>query len=194
MDNLNDLKAIWQTAKTDELPTTAEIVAMAKKFRFQKLRNKILSVFVGVGAIILMLVFYFTTPDVATSTVAGMFCTVLACLVLIYTNARSMKRFIDMGNLTNKQFIEFLEQTRRNQLFYYKYTQVFGLLLSSIGLVLFMFEFVQKHTTISAIFYTVALGWTLFICFYMRPRNFKNQSIKLNSMLESLKKINDQLQ
>jgi len=194
MDNLNELKAIWHTARTDELPTTAEMVKLAKKFRFQKLRNKILSVLVGVGAIILMLAFYLNTPKLATSTIAGMICTVIACLVLIYTNARSMKRFIVMKDLSNKQFVDFLEQTRRNQLYYYRYTQVVGLLFSSIGLVLFMYEFVQKNTTVSAIFYTLAVLWTLFMCFYMRPRNFKKQSVKLNNMLTSLKKINDQFQ
>jgi len=193
MDNLNKLKAIWHTAKTDDLPTTAEMVKMAKKFRYQKLRNKILSVSVGVGTIVLMLAFYLNTPKLATSTIAGIICTVVASLVLVYTNARSMKRFIDMKDLSNKQFIEFLEQTRRNQLYYYRYTQVVGLLFSSIGLLLFMFEFVQKNTTISAVFYIIALGWTLFMAFYMRPRNFKKQSEKLNNMLTSLKKVNDQL-
>ncbi|MFD0749566.1 hypothetical protein ACFQZS_05390 [Mucilaginibacter calamicampi] len=194
MDNLNELKAIWQTAKTDGLPTTAEIVEMAKKFRYQKLRNKVLSIVVGVGAIVLMFAFYLNKPDLAISTIGGIICTVLACSILIYTNARSMKRFIDMHDLSNKQFIEFLEQTRHNQLYYYKYTQVFGLLFSSIGLLLFLYEFVQKNTAMSAAFYTIAVLWTLFMCFYMRPRNFKKQSAKMERMLASLKKINDQLQ
>lgn len=194
MDNLNDLKAIWQTAKTDNLPTTAEMVKLAKKFRYQKLRNKVLSIAVGVGAIVLMLAFFLNTPGLAITTIAGMIFTLIACVILIYTNARSIKRFIDLKDYTNKEFIQFLEQTRRNQLYYYKYTQVMGLAFSSIGLLLFLYEFVQKNTTISAVFYAIAVGWTIFICFYLRPRNFKKQSIKLNNMLASLKKIDDQLQ
>jgi hypothetical protein len=194
MDNLNELKAIWQTAKTDELPTTAEMVNLAKKFRYQKLRNKVLSITVGVGAIALMLFFFFSKPVLAPSTIAGMIFTVIACVILIYTNARSMKRFIDLRDCNNKEFIRFLEQTHRNQLYYYKYTQVIGLLFSTLGLLLFLYEFVQKSTTLSAVFYTIAVGWTIFICFYLRPRNFKKQSARLNNMLESLKRINDQLQ
>jgi len=40
MDNLDDLKAIWHTAKTDVLPTSGEMLQMIRKFRSQKLRNK----------------------------------------------------------------------------------------------------------------------------------------------------------
>nr|WP_294790030.1 hypothetical protein [uncultured Mucilaginibacter sp.] len=194
MDNLNELKAIWQTAKTDELPTTADMVKMAKKFRYQKLRNKVLSIAVGAVAIVIMLAFFVNTPVLAITTIAGMIFTLIACLISIYTNARSIKRFIDLKDYNNKEFIQFLEQTRRNQLYYYKYTQVMGLLFSSIGLLLFLYEFVQKSTALSAIFYVIAVGWTIFSCFYLRPRNFKKQSAKLNDMLTSLKKINDQLQ
>ncbi|MGY3212826.1 hypothetical protein [Mucilaginibacter sp. HD30] len=194
MDNLNELKAIWQTAKTEELPTTAEMITLAKKFRYQKLRNKVLSIVVGVMAIFLMLTFFVTTPQLATTTIAGMIFTVITCIILIYTNARSIKRFIDLKDYSNKEFIRFLEQTRRNQLYYYKYTQVAGLLFSSIGLLLFLYEFVQKSNALSAAFYTIAVGWPLFMCFYLRPRNFKKQSAKLNDMLTSLKKVNDQLQ
>ena len=194
MDNLNNLKAIWQAAKTDNLPTPAEMVKLAKKFRYQKLRNKVLSILVGAGAIVLMLAFLFNTPGLAITTIAGMIFTLIACVILIYTNARSIKRFVDLKDYSNKEFIQFLEQTRRNQLYYYKYTQVMGLVSSSTGLLLFLYEFVQKNTTIAALFYTIAGGWTIFSCFYLRPRNFKKQSIKLNNMLASLKKIDDQLQ
>jgi len=194
MDNLNELKTIWLTAKANDLPTAAEMVKIARKFRYQKLRNKVLSIVVGAGAIALMLAFSFNTPALATTTIAGMIFTLIACIILIYTNARSMKRFIDLKNYSNKEFIQFLEQTRRNQLYYYKYTQVTGLLFSTLGLLLFLFEFVQKSTTLSAVFYTIAVGWTIFICFYLRPRNFKKQSVKLNNMIASLKKIDDQLQ
>jgi len=194
MDNLNELKAIWQTAKTEELPTTAEMVALAKKFRYQKLRNKVLSIVVGVMAIVLMLAFFFKTPVLAATTVAGMIFTLVTCIILIYTNGRSIKRFLDLKDYNNKDFIQFLEQTRRNQLYYYKYTQVAGLMFSSIGLLLFLYEFVEKSNALSAAFYTLAVGWTLFMCFYLRPRNFKKQSAKLNDMLTSLKKVNDQLQ
>jgi tellurite resistance protein TehA-like permease len=194
MDNLNELKTIWQTAKTNELPTSAEMVKMAKKFRYQKLRNKVVSIAVGVGAIVLMLTFLFHKPVLAPTTIAGMVFTLIACVILIYTNARSIKRFIELNDYSNKECIQFLEQTRRNQLHYYKYTQVVGLTFSSIGLLLFLYEFVQKSTTLSAGFYAIAVGWTIFICFYLRPRNFKKRSAKLNDMLTSLKKINDQLQ
>jgi len=194
MDNLNELKAIWQTAKTDGLPTATEMAAMAKKFRYEKLRNKVLSIAVGVIAIVIMLVFFFRTPTLEKSTIVGIAFTLIACIILIYTNARSIKRFVNLKDYSNREFVLFLEQTRRNQLFYYKYTQVFGLVFSFIGLFLFMYQFVNHQPILILLFYTVAVAWTMFMSLYLRPRNFKKQSAKLNNMLSSLKKINDQLQ
>ena len=167
---------------------------MAKKFRYEKLRNKVLSIAVGVIAIVIMLVFFFRTPTLEKSTIVGIAFTLIACIILIYTNARSIKRFVNLKDYSNREFVLFLEQTRRNQLFYYKYTQVFGLVFSFIGLFLFMYQFVNHQPILILLFYTVAVAWTMFMSLYLRPRNFKKQSAKLNNMLSSLKKINDQLQ
>lgn len=194
MDNLNELKAIWQTAKVDELPSAAEILQQAKKFRNQKIRNKVLSIIVGITGTIAMSLLLITMPVLMLCTRLGIVFILFSCIILIYTNARSIRRFIRLNDCSNKEFISFLEQTQRNQLYYYKYTQVLGLLFSSIGLLLYLYEFVHRNITLMIIFYVISLAWILFLWFYQRPRSFKKHSRKLNAMLHELNKITDQLQ
>ncbi len=40
MDNLTNLKAIWHSAKTDSLPTSAQMLQLIHKFKSQRLRKK----------------------------------------------------------------------------------------------------------------------------------------------------------
>jgi t-SNARE complex subunit (syntaxin) len=83
MDNLNDLKTIWRTAKTDSLPGADEMLRTVKKFRNQKLRNKWKVIIISVVLIIFWIVFMWNFKPVMVSTWAGAALTVLSSVVLI---------------------------------------------------------------------------------------------------------------
>jgi uncharacterized membrane protein HdeD (DUF308 family) len=193
MDDLNDIKNIWQTARTDDLPNATEMLRIVKQFRNKKLRNKILSIAVAVIVIILSLVSVLVTPNFMLSTKAGVAFTIAACLVLANTNIRSIKRFITLKDCSNREFLLFLEQTHRNQLYYHQKTQVAGMLLSFAGMILYLYEFVHKSLALTLVFYSLTVAWILFMCFYQRPRSFKKQSKKLNETIKKFEKIADQI-
>ncbi|GAB3915535.1 hypothetical protein [Mucilaginibacter boryungensis] len=193
MDNLNELKTIWQTAKADDLPSAAEMLRIVKQFRNRKLRNKTWAIVVGVIGIIVSITIVSITPHLMLSTKAGVACTIAACVVLATTNIRSIKRFIDLKDCSNLEFISFLEQTRRNQLYYHQKTQVTGMILSFAGMLLYLYEFVHKSPILTLVFYTLAISWILFMWFYKRPRDFKKQSEKLNGTIKKFEKITDQI-
>src|ERR1700761_4753663 len=133
MDNLNDLKAIWLTAKTDDLPGSKEMLRMVKKFRNDRLRKKITIIAVSIGIIVLLVICGVIDRSSMITTILAEVLTIAACLILVFTNTKSMKRFIDLKDCSNREFLEFLEQTRRNQAYYYKKTQVWGMALSTAG-------------------------------------------------------------
>lgn len=193
MDNLNDLKAIWLTAKTDDLPGSKEMLRIVKKFRNERLRKKLLMIFVALFVIAMMVVTIIIVRSTMITTILGEAFTIIAAGILIFTNTRSMKRFIDLKDCSNKEFIDFLEQTRRNQIYYYKKTQVAGMLLSTVGLFLYLYEQVYRSLTATVIIYSITIIWTLFLWLYIRPRNFKRQAIKLNATIDKLRKISDQI-
>jgi hypothetical protein len=193
MDNLNDLKTIWRTAKTDSLPGADEMLRTVKKFRNQKLRNKWKVIIVSAGLIIFWIWFMWNFKPVMVSTWAGAALTVLSSVVLIWTNARSMKRFYALNDCSNREFLAFLEQTRRNQLYYHTKTQVLGMALSTLGLMLYLYEFLYRDEMTFIIGYSLALALVLFMWLYIRPRSFKKQTLKLNTTIEKLEKISDQI-
>jgi predicted neutral ceramidase superfamily lipid hydrolase len=194
MDNLNDLEAIWKTAKTDTLPSSAQMLLLVKKFRNQKLRNKILIITLSVIVIILYIFIWFIIKPKFISTTIGMLLITASCAVLAVTNIRSIKRFINFKDSSNKEYIAFMEQTRVNQLRYYQKTQPLGLVLSSAGLMLYLYEFVHQSLVISIVLYALSIIWLAYVWFYQRPTKFKKQSIKLNETIEKLQKLSHQIE
>ncbi|CAN5179362.1 hypothetical protein BH09BAC6_BH09BAC6_25200 [soil metagenome] len=193
MDNLNELKAIWHTAKTEELPPSAEMLRRVKTFRNQKLRHKVMSIIAGSASFCLMVVLWATHPGMLPATKMAMIFTLAAAVVMVTTNVRSIKRFIQLKDCSNKEFIQFLEKTRRNQLYFYKYTQVTGLALSCAAILCYLYESARLNAVIAIVIDALCLAAILFLWFYIRPRNFKRQSAKLDALMRELEKIANQL-
>jgi hypothetical protein len=193
MDNLNDIRAIWLTAKTDSLPNSDEMLRIVKKFRNQRLRRKLAIIFSALALAALMIVTVFIYKSTMITTRLGEGLAIATCVILVFTNTKSLKRFIDLKECSNKEFIEFLEQTRRNQVYYYKKTQVAGMALSSVGLLLYLYELVYKNVILFIIIYSIAVIWILILWLIIRPRAFKKQGRKLDETMKRLENISKQL-
>ena len=193
MDNLNDLKAIWLTAKTDSLPASGEMLRMAKKFRNDKVRKKLMLISISILLSTIMVFGAIYNDLTMISTRIGEACLIVTCILLAFTNIRSLKRFINFKDFTNKEFIDFMEQTRRNQLYYYQKTQVAGMGISSIGLLFYFYELVYKDTVWIMVTYTAALLYLAFMWFYIRPRNFRRQNQKMDETMRKLHDISNQI-
>jgi len=118
---------------------------------------------------------------------------IITCMLLAFTNIRSIKRFIDFKDCTNKEFIGFMEQTKRNQLFYYQKTQVAGMAISSTGLLLYFYELVYRNTLLFIITYSMAVIYLGVMWFVVRPRNFKKQNKKMDEQMRKLHEIANQI-
>ena len=193
MDNLNDLKAIWLTANTDSLPASGEMLRMAKKFRNGKIRHKLIMIFIAVLLAAVMIFGAINNGLTMVSSWIGEACLIVTCMLLAFTNIRSIRRFIDFKDSTNKEFIEFMEQTRRNQLYYYQKTQVAGMGISSIGLLLYFYEIVYRDTVLFIIAYSAAIIYLAVMWFVVRPRNFKRQNLKMDETMRKLHDISNQI-
>lgn len=193
MDNLNDLKAIWHSAKTDSLPTSVEMEQLIKKFRNQKLRNKWIVIVVSCLLSILMIVVLFITPFKLLITYVGGGLIAASSVLLAATNIKSLKRFYQLDNCSNQEFLAFIEQTRQNQIYYYKKTQAVIMLLCAIGLLLYLFELAARHPKWFVGIYLLSITYLLIMWFIVRPRRYKKDAEKLNATKQRLEKISNQL-
>jgi predicted nucleic acid-binding Zn ribbon protein len=144
MDNLSELKAIWQTAKTDSLPHSDETVRIIRKFRNKKLLKIGAMVFMAIVLVLLMVWVVFVYKSTMLSTRIGEAFIIIAGIILIATNINSLIRFYKLTDCSNKDFIKFLELTQKRQLFYYQKTQVVAMAFC----VLYLRGRLQEHSFI----------------------------------------------
>lgn len=189
MDNLNDLKAVWQYVKTDSLPNSAQMVSIIKNNKDKTLRRLVFLI-LGTLAMLLLVLFasYIYDFKFVISRI-GEALIIFSGLILMTTNLNSLNRFYKLNTCSNKEYIGFLEQTRKRQLFYFRYTQVVGLGLSFIGLILYLYELVYKNQLIMVLSYLFLVIYFAIIYFYLRPKTYKKGAIKLNQELEEVKRI-----
>jgi amino acid transporter len=193
MDNLNDLKTIWHTAKTDSLPGSDEMVRTIKKFRSQKLLKIALLVVVAILLVAIMVLVMFTYRSTMLTTRLGEIGIVIAGLILIITNINSLIRFYKLKDSSNKDFIGFLEHTRKRRLFYHKKTQVVALTFCSLGLALYIFEAVYKDTLLCIVSYSLLGAYIAALWLIIRPRLFKKQAKKLDEEIKRIETIAKQI-
>lgn len=193
MDNLTDLKAIWQTAKTDSLPSAAETRALVKKFRRERLRKKWLVIAASSAMVLIMLVMMFSERSKMITTHIGGILIMAAGTVLAVTNIRSLRRFYELNDVSNLDFLAFIEQTRLNQLYFYRKTQLVIFILTSVGLLFSLYEPFSRHPLKSAVLFITCTIWLLFTFLVLRPRAYKRSAAALNAMKERLEKISKQL-
>lgn len=192
MDNLDDLKALWLSANTDPLPQPAEMLRIVKKFRNQKIRRKIIIIVVSLVCATILIWGMFFDGFTMVSTYIGDALMVTSCVILAVTNIRSVKRFYELKDCTNSEFVQFIERTRQNQIYFYKKTQVIAMSVTSVGLLLYWYEMVHRNTTLTIIIYSATVIYLAVMWFVVRPRVFKKNARKLNEMLDRLEKISKQ--
>ncbi len=189
MDNLNELKKVWLTANTADLPSSDEMVKAAKTYRSSKLRGKILVIVIALLLSAFMLIIMFDEKlSTLTFRLGGAF-TIIGAMILVITNSRSIGRFYRFNDFSNQEYIKFLKQTRVNQIRFYKKTQVASLIFSSIGLLLFVFQMEYKNGITGIVVYLLAIVYLLYAWLVIRPTRFKKQSKKINDKIKRLETI-----
>lgn len=193
MDNLDDLKALWHTAKTDVLPSSKEMLQIILKFRKQKLRSKWMIIIVSLLLSAALVFIMIHTPFKMLSTYIGGSLMAVSGLILAATNIKSLKRFYQLDDCSNLEFVAFIEQTRQNQIFYYKKTQVILMSLNTVGLSLYLYESLKDDFLPTLILYGVTTGFLFFNWFFLRPRSYKKNAAKLAATKQHFEKISNQL-
>jgi hypothetical protein len=117
----------------------------------------------------------------------------IAGIILIATNLNSLLRFYRLKECSNKEFIQFLEQTRLRQHFHYRRTQVVAMLFCASGLLTYLYEGVYNNKVIFIGIYAATIVYLLIIWFVVRPRVFKKEEEKINAQIEKLESISKQI-
>jgi hypothetical protein len=189
MDNLNDLKAIWLTAKTESLPDSNEMMQLIGRYRNQKLVRKLALILAMLALIAIMVEVIVNYKSAMLSTRIGEICIIISALVLISANIPSVKRFYLLKDCSNKDFALFLEQSRSGRIRYYERTQIVGLAFNAAGILFYLFELVHNNKVWCVIAYALTVVYLLVLGLVVRPRVYKRQMKRLNERIEKAQKI-----
>jgi len=195
MDNLSDLKAIWQTAKTDDLPSSKEMLQLIGTFRRQKLRNKWGAIVASLFFSALILVVLVEIDFHLLTTYIGGALMIISGVLIAVTNFRSLKRFNQLQDCNNLEFLAFIEQTRENQIYFHKKTMVGVVSLCSVGWLLYLYETMYRQPLwLVAVFYAIALIYLGVLWFVVRPRTIRKDALKLEATKKRFETISKQLE
>ena len=192
MDNLDDLKKIWHSADTHSLPGTVQMMQAIRKYRSSKLMKKAALVAAAILLTGVSIAVVFIYKSVMLSTRIGEACMIIAGFMLVFTNIKSLGRLYRVKDFTNKEFIDYLEQVQRNRIYYHNKTQVAGLSLVSIGLLLYIYEAVHNNLYLCIAAYAFTAAYLLVIWLVIRPRAYKRQAKKLNGEIKRMLLISKQ--
>jgi hypothetical protein len=181
MENSSELKAIWLTAKTDNLPDSAEMMRVIRRYRVKKLAKLTALTVIALLLIAVMVRVVFVYKSTLLSTRIGEGLMMLAGLILVVTQVRTFLRFYNAKDYSNKEFIRFLEYTREQKTRYFKKTQVIAMSVCSAGLMFYIFEPVYPNLLYCAVAYSLLTAYILVMVFIIRPRTFRRYDKKLKN-------------
>ena len=194
MNNLDELKQIWLTTGLEKLPKSGEIVnAIKRHHRKEALKKVALILFtLLLVAIMCWVVFDYKSRFLATR--IGEACMFIAMFILLGANANSLLKMSVRVNYSNEDHINFLKQKQLKQYKRMKKTQLIGFLFASVGLLLYLFEGLYKHTTLLVTGYILVVAWIVSSWFILRPLVLKRKTRKLNETVSKLERLSAQLE
>jgi hypothetical protein len=192
MNDLTELQEIWLSADTGRMPAYKEMMQVITQYRRKNLVKMLLLIAAAIVLTCVMVGLVFFYRSVMITTRVGEALIIMAGLLLVATNIGSVRRLYHVKDHTNKEFAAYLEQVQANRLYYYKRTQVLGLLLSFSGVLFYVYEAVYIHLLWAVITYSILGIYFSIMWFVVRPRAYKRQAAKLEQTIKKMKHLEQQ--
>ncbi|SHI59479.1 hypothetical protein [Aquimarina spongiae] len=194
MDTNIDFKKIWNTQEVQKL----EIADLYKKAdRLKRYKRYQL---MGANAILLITsciiggIWYRYQPEYVTTKI-GLVLAILAMIIFLIPYNRWISLLKTNEGDNNKTYLRQLMQLKQKQIFQQKWMLSIYFVMLSLGIALYLFEYVSKMTGFwGIVVYTATLLWIGINWWYLRPRVIKKQNAKLDELLQKFEELNNQIQ
>lgn len=194
MNNNIDLKQIWNTQEI-ETPKVKDLYHKANRYKRKALQKLIIvNVLCIITSIVIGAIWYYYQPKLVTTKI-GIILAILAMGIFIaaYNGMFSLlsKKSIEFNS---KEYLEQLIKLNKKQLFQQTTMMSTYFILLSLGIALYLFEYVSKMTIVWGMFaYGMTTLWIAFNWFYLRPIIIKKQAFKINELLLKFKELSNQI-
>lgn len=192
-DNI-DFKKYWNKQKV-ETPTPKELIKKANQFKRKALAKLIAAnILLLVTCVGISFVWFYYQPDFLTTKIGIILCIIAMLVYLAFHNKLAPLLINNSLELDAKAQLQQLLKFKEKQ--YFQQTTLLNgyFILLSLGLGLYMYEYVVRMTLPWAIFsYGIVLFWIALNAFYFRPKVIKKQQKQLNNLITELKYLSNQL-
>lgn len=190
-----DFKEIWGKQQT-AIPEKKELLKKADHFKRKNLNKIILanitllftSIFIG-------FIWYYYQPDIITTKI-GIVLVILSMLLFLGVYNTLIPFLLKKSNEINiHQYLNQLIRFKKKQSFIQNIIMHLYFLLLSLGLGLYMYEFIiRMPLTWALLSCTVVILWIGINWFYFRPRIIKKQQHQINTLIKKFESYTEQLQ
>jgi hypothetical protein len=192
MNDFNDIKDLWQSARANDLPGAKEVVRSIKNYRAKQVIKNIAVIAMALFLVAVMVHVVFTYKSVMLTTRLGEACFFLALFILIGISIQALSRVPAKGDHSNGSFLHYLKQEQLKLISFYKRTQAFAFAVSAAGLGLYLFEGLKDANWLIA-GYACFTVYVLACWFILRPLAFRAKTKKLREEIMKLEKLSGQL-
>jgi DMSO/TMAO reductase YedYZ heme-binding membrane subunit len=193
MDNFEDLKQIWLSQKTADLPSVGE---MRKLISVEKNRNR-RKISFSIAAIVVLLVFMalimFFSEAKLLSTLLGEALMLAAIFILLTSRINSLRRAFRNENISNREFIEKLKSDIERLTNDWNTVQKTGFAFIGAGYMLFLYESVYQNTRAMIIGYSITVIFLSAAWFFLRPLANRRKLEKKELLLEKTENLSQQI-
>ncbi len=193
MSNNIDFKDLWQK-KISEPPALSELVSLASKLKRQLLiRAILLNIVLLITAAIIIGIWLTYKPQFITTKI-GICLVIFAIISFVFVQNRILpylKKEKDILNL-NEHLIQ-LKKMRKKELFIQTSMMNFYFFFLSLGIFLYMYEYVPKTLLSISLTYGITAAWFALNWFYIRPKGIKKQQEKTNSLIAKFEALQKQI-
>lgn len=168
MDDFESLKEVWQSQKQPTMPTPDTINAAIKSYQTRKKRNVIMLTLAALLLIPCLLLTFYFTPHVSSTTVMGEVSMSIGLLLTVILKFRTLKTTTSNEMLTNKAFLQKLKNSvdTRSKI---NDMQICAVALICIGYALYIYDSIKGNPFVVFGSYTAIAGFGVMMYTIFRP-------------------------
>jgi uncharacterized membrane protein len=194
MENNLGLKKIWNKQKI-ETPRVEILYTKANKLKSRSyLRLILVNITLLLTITFIGFIWYYYQPELVTTKI-GIILAILAMIIFVLSfNKQFSLLSKNKTEINSKEYLHQLIRLKETQV--YQQTTIINIyfIVLSLGIGLYMFEYVSKMTiTWGIIIYAITILWFAINWFYLRPKIITKQNAKLNKLLVEFEKLNNQM-
>jgi len=189
MDDFEDIKQLWNSKNTLDIPNLEQIQTVIKKYQSKKKRNAFLvtALFISCGiAFILIIILH--NPVLWTTTV-GEILILIGFISGMILKLNTLKSLTKNELKSNKDFLKDLIKVSVQKKGKVNWHLIISVLLLAIGYGFFIYEEIRENQTELILSYLRIVLFTLGMYFIFRPFIRKITKNKIEKMIEAIQNL-----